>query len=277
MAKIVITSDLHLGITSAATLSMLVEVIAAEEPILTVLAGDIGEGLPNIVKCLELFAHIPGEVAVLAGNHDLWTQVEYSSQELWEKQLPEVVQAAGMLWLEGTSWQRDGIAVAGSLAWYDYSAVDPAIANYPAEFYAQVKGKYNMDALRIDWPWSDQQFAAQLGDAFIERLQQLEDDPNIHSILVASHVPLFEEQMHRKSQDLDWSLGDAYFGNLSLGRRIAPMHKVQAVVSGHTHLGIISQVPRPEHPEKSPLRVSVLGSDYHTPIYTVIETGHTER
>lgn len=272
MAKIVITSDLHLGITSPATLSMLADVIADEEPVLTVLAGDIGEGLPEIVECLKLFARVPGEVAVLAGNHDLWTQIGYSSRELWEKYLPEVVQAAGMLWLEGTTWQYDGIAVAGSLAWYDYSAVDPAIADYPAEFYAQIKDKYNMDALRIDWPWSDQQFAAQLGDAFIEQLEQLEADSNIQSILVVSHMPLFEEQMHRKSQDVDWGLGNAYFGNLSLGRRILPLNKVQTVVSGHTHLGVVSQVMRPEHPERSPLRVSVLGSDYHNPVYTVVET-----
>jgi predicted phosphohydrolase len=43
-----------------------------------VLAGDIGEGLPNVVECLRLFAQLPGEVAVLAGNHDVWARANYS-------------------------------------------------------------------------------------------------------------------------------------------------------------------------------------------------------
>src|SRR5215472_8873396 len=131
MTKIVITSDLHLGITSAATIRTLVSAIAEEEPALTVLAGDIGEGLPRFVECLKLFAQLPGEVAVLAGNHDVWARASYASQDLWEQRLPEAVQAAGMLWLEDTVWQRNGIGVAGSLVWYDYSAVDPTLPPYP--------------------------------------------------------------------------------------------------------------------------------------------------
>src|SRR2546429_3962563 len=133
MTKIVITSDLHLGITSAAVLGTLVSTIAAEEPALTVLAGDIGEGLPNVVECLRLFAQLPGEVAVLAGNHDVWARANYSSQDLWERRLPEAVQAAGMIWLEGTVLQHDGVAVAGSLAWDDSSAAGPTVPPYPPE------------------------------------------------------------------------------------------------------------------------------------------------
>src|SRR5207302_3526466 len=140
MSKIVVTSDLHLGITSAVRLRTLVSEIAAEEPTLTVLAGDIGEGLPNVVECLKLFSELPGEVAVLAGNHDVWAWANYSSKDLWERILPEAVRAAGMLWLEETTWQRDGVAVAGSLAWYNYSAVDATIPPHPPEFFAEQKG-----------------------------------------------------------------------------------------------------------------------------------------
>src|SRR5262249_9461701 len=140
MTRIVVTSDLHMGITSKATLRTLVNAIAAEGPALTVLAGDIGEGLPNFVECLKLFAQLPGDVAVLVGNHDVWKRANYSSQELWERRLPEAVQAAGMLWLEGTVWQHDGFAVAGSLAWYDYSAADPTLPPHPPELFAKMKG-----------------------------------------------------------------------------------------------------------------------------------------
>ena len=272
MAKIVITSDLHLGITSAAVLRRLVSAIAAEEPALTVLAGDLGEGLPHIVECLKLFAPLPGEVAVLAGNHDVWARANSSSQDLWERRLPEAVQAAGMLWLEGTVWQRDGVAVAGSLAWYDYSAADPAFLSSSPLFFAERKGYYNLDARYVDWPWSDPEFAARLGEGLCERLQGLEADPGVRSALVVSHVPLFEAQMCRKPHDPHWGLSNAYFGNLTLGQQVLKISKVRAVVSGHTHVGREGQVKRPGFPEDHALVVSVLGSDYHAPVYSVIET-----
>ncbi len=276
MTRIVVTSDLHLGITSAETLRNLASTIADEEPTLTVLAGDIGEGLSNIVGCLKLFAQLPGEVAVLMGNHDVWAREHYSSRDLWERYLPEAVQEAGMLWLEGTVWRRDGFAVAGSLAWYDYSAADAAFLGYPAEFFAERKRFYNLDARYVNWRWSDEEFAARLGDGLRDRLQVLEDDAGVRSVLVVSHVPLFDEQMLRKPYDPGWGFSNAYFGNLTLGRRVLEMSKVRAVVSGHTHIGIEGRVRRPGFAEGQALVVSVLGSDYHEPVYAVVDTATKE-
>jgi predicted phosphohydrolase len=248
-----------------------VEEIATEEPSLTVLAGDIGEGLPNIIACLKLFADLPGDIAVLAGNHDVWARAGYSSQELWERYLPEAVQAAGMLWLEEAVWRHDETAVVGSLAWYDYSAADPSIHLSSPAVFARMKGQYNMDAEYVDWPWSDQEFAARVGGALRERLQRLEDDPGIHRVLVVSHMPLFDEQMCRKPHDFHWGFSNAYFGNLTLGKQVLETStKVQAVVSGHTHIGMEGQVRRP-HRSARPA-VSVLASDYHAPVYSVINT-----
>src|SRR5258708_3005662 len=115
--RIAITSDLHLGITENSTIRKLVRTIAAAEPALTVLAADVGRALPNFVKCLKLFRQLPGDVAVLAGNHDVWSGENHSSQDLLERYLPDAVQAEEMIWLEKNVWVRDGVAVAGSLAW----------------------------------------------------------------------------------------------------------------------------------------------------------------
>ena len=276
MAKIVITSDLHLGISSTAAISTLASTIAAEEPDLTVLAGDIAEGFPNFVTCLKLFAQLPGDVAVLVGNHDVWARANYTSQELWERHLPEVVQAAGMLWLEETVWRHDGIAVAGSLAWYDYSAVDPTLPHYPAAVFAERKGIYNADAQYVHWPWSDQEFAAKLSDALCERLRRLEADPSVQHVLVVSHVPLIEEQMYRIADDPDWGFSNAYFGNLTLGQRVLEMSKVRVVVSGHTHVGRECQIKRSRFPQEPAVLVSVLACDYHAPLYTMIDTARLE-
>jgi predicted phosphohydrolase len=270
MMKIVVTSDLHLGITSASTIRKLADEIAAQEPALTVLAGDIGEGLPQFRACLKLFSDLPGDVAVLAGNHDVWARAGYSSQDLWERSLPEAVQAAGMLWLEEAVWRHDDIAVAGSLAWYDYSAADSTLHFSSPAVFAKMKGQYNMDAEYVDWPWSDKEFAARVGSALCERLQKLEDDPGIHRVLVISHMPLFEEQMSRKPHDFHWGFSNAYFGNVTLGQQVLEVStKVQVVVSGHTHIGIEGQVQRP-HCSARPA-VSVLASDYHVPVYAAID------
>src|SRR5579859_5634498 len=107
---IVITSDLHLGITKETHIRQLAEQIEIEQPDLTVLAGDIGEGLHNFSACLSIFSRLPGAVAVLAGNHDVWARGHHS-QDIWERHLPEAVRDAGMLWLEDSIWRQDGVAV----------------------------------------------------------------------------------------------------------------------------------------------------------------------
>ncbi len=48
MSRIIVTSDLHLGISTVQEIQALAEQIASAQPDLTVLAGDLGEGLTNI-------------------------------------------------------------------------------------------------------------------------------------------------------------------------------------------------------------------------------------
>jgi predicted phosphohydrolase len=270
--KIIVTSDLHLGITREARIRAQAGQIAAEAPALTVLAGDLGEPLANFAGCLRLFAGLPGEVAVLAGNHDVWAGGGHHSQDLWERELPEVVRAAGMTWLEDAVWRRENVAVVGTLAWYDYSAADPGLPPYPPEYFARNKGKYNNDATFIDWPWSDQEFAAQLCDACVARLMRLEADPAVRAVVVVTHVPLFEAQMPRKLDDPVWGLSNAYFGNLTLGRRVLAARKVCAVVSGHTHTGRSAALPRLQLPDAPPIALTVVPSDYGAPAYLTVDT-----
>jgi hypothetical protein len=87
---------------------------------------------------------------------------------------------------------------------------------------------------------------------------------------VVSHVPIFEEQLLRKP-DFDWQFSNAYFGNITLGKHLVKKRKVGAVVSGHTHIGMEGVVQRPVL-DGGPLPVFVLGSDYHSPTYSVIDT-----
>jgi predicted phosphodiesterase len=266
MTRVVVTSDLHLGITDQETLKRHAVAIAAEAPDLTVLAGDIGEGLERFRACLDIFRDLPSQVAVLAGNHDVWARYGHHSAQLWERDLPEATQAAGMIWLEEDVWQRDGLAVTGSIAWYDYSAAAPHLGK-TTEFWAKNKGRWNADAWYVDWEWSDQEFARRVGDALVERVARLEADPTVEAILVATHVPLYEEQMLRKPHDLGWTFGNTYFGNLTLGERLLFANKLRAVISGHTHIPRDAMHSR----ASSSLPVKVIPSEYRKPASITFE------
>ncbi len=265
--KIVVTSDLHLGITTEEELRLLVERIAAEQPDLTVLAGDLGEGLDNVRRCLRLFQGIPGEVAVLVGNHDLWVHNGGpSSLELWERALPDAVREAGMLWLEDAIWRRGEVALIGSIAWYDYSAADPTPEPRTKEFYAEYKARKFPDAFFMDWAYTDEEFSTICGDALCARLDRLESDEMVRTVFVITHDPVFDQQMLRKPDDPKWGIINAFFGNMTLGQRLAPLRKLHAVISGHTHVGRQAFV---EREAGKPIVVWVIPSDYHTPAYVV--------
>jgi 2',3'-cyclic-nucleotide 2'-phosphodiesterase (5'-nucleotidase family) len=155
------------------------------------------------------------------------------------------------------------VAVTGTIGWYDYSAADATVQATALQF-AQQKMNYNADALRIDWEWSDPEFAERVGKAFLATLDGLEADPAVRTIVVATHMPLLEEQMSRNAADKDWAFSNAYFGNLTLGRKVLTRSKVTHVVSGHTHVGRRGTVARTG---AGPVEAIVIPSDYETPAW----------
>lgn len=266
MTRVVITSDLHLGITKAEEIEPMVAEIAAERPDLTIIAGDIGRRLGDIHACLALFQDVPGEKAALAGNHDLWKHGDDHSADLWERSVPDAVREAGALWLEDDNWVRDGLAVVGSIAWYDYTGADPAIPPMPEEYWVELKRELHPDARYLDWSWSDTEFAARCGDALMARIAGAEAASDVTDLLVVTHVPLFREQIIIRAEIPNWGRTNAYFGNLTLGDRVRHAPKLRAVVSGHTHIG-----RRERLAEQPGVPAWVVPSDFHTPRYVVYE------
>jgi hypothetical protein len=262
--KLAITADLHLPITTPERLRELAREIVAFEPAALVVAGDIGESHVYVQRCLELFRQeIPCPIWVLAGNHDLWAHPPYDSKRLWEERVPAIVEETGCHWLEGSSFQLGDVAVAGTIAWYDYSAVDPSVKATALQF-AQEKWNYNADALRIDWAWSDPELAERVSIPFLAALDHLERDPRVRQIVVVTHVPVLEEQMSRDSGNPSWAFSNAYFGNLTLGGRVLERSKVSHIISGHTHVGRQARVERAGAP---PVEVHVLASQYEAPVW----------
>ena len=233
--RLAITSDLHYPVTPDEAIKQLVAEVRPFEPDLLVLAGDLGESLPGVESCLRFFHEIGFPVAVIPGNHDLFRSGGISSQRLWETRLPEAVRDANCTWLEAEAIIHEGIAVVGTIAWYDYSAADQSIQESRSSF-AQNKGSFMLDAKKIDWPWSDWVFARQVGESFLEKLDELETDPTVQQTVVVTHVPILECQIPRRPNDRNWGFSNAYFGNLTLGNEVLKRRKVTLVISGHTHL-----------------------------------------
>jgi predicted phosphohydrolase len=262
--KLAFTADLHLPITKEEPITALGREVQTFAPQAFIVAGDVGESLADFKRGLQLLReqiHCP--IWVLAGNHDVWARPPHDSRQLWSEQIPATVRAAGCQWLEGTAFVLEGVAVAGTIAWYDYSAADASVHASNLEF-AQQKFHYNADALRIDWEWSDPEFAERVSVAFLTQLDHLDSDPAVRRVVVATHVPIVEEQMHRNASDPRWAFSNAYFGNLTLGHKVLAHRKVSHIVSGHTHIGKQNVVERKEGPA---VEVHVVSSDYEKPAW----------
>lgn len=264
--KIGIISDIHLRSSSARQVAEAVQQMTALGTDVAIIAGDVGEGASAFGRCLRVIrSRFSGDLLVLCGNHDLWNAPGYrpqtSSQELWDKILPTIITDNGCIDLERTCWFHNKIAVAGSIGWYDYSATEDR-PPCPAAYYEVNKWRHSKDAMYIDWPLGDIRFANQVGDALMERLSLLEDDKTIEHVLVATHVPVFVQQIR---MELD---GNAYFANFTLGNRIAKFLKVKWVISGHTHKLAYRTVLR-AGPD---ILTAVVPSDYGKPGFVIIDT-----
>ena len=275
MARIVVTSDLHyddeVDLTPPATVAALAGRIASHDPDVVVIAGDLGHPIRNFQGCLSLFTQFPVPVGVVAGNHDIWRDPDgrSSSDDLFLRALPSAVRDAGMAWLEEDTIVVGRTAVVGSLIWYDYSAVDPSLS-LSLEQLAELKQHATNDSIWIDLPWTDRGFAARLRRGLEARLDALEWDADIDHVVLVTHVPLFEEQMVRRTDEASWGLIRAYFGNFTTGEAVTVYSKLRAVVSGHTHRRVHA---RPvERPGLPPLPVYTVGSDYGEPASLVVET-----
>ena len=122
----------------------------------------------------------------------------------------------------------------------------------------------------IDWEKTDKEFAKEVSDSFLRRLEVLEEDPSTEEVVVITHDPIFECQMIRRPDDYDWSSRNAYFGNLTLGAEVLRFPKVRQVISGHTHNPTSGEVPRKG---MSPVSAVVIDSDYNRPGFLVVDAG----
>ncbi len=267
MPRLVVTADIHLGITDLPRVMKLINDIAAEKPDMVAIAGDIGEGPDNIEIVLQEFKRLGVPVGVVAGNHDVWNADKTCpSKVLFETRIPKITKAAGATWLETENLIHEGIALVGSIAWYDYSAQDP-VQKASSEECRRRKRDYDADAWMVDWEWNDLEFCEIIQPPFEQRLKSAQENENVREIVLITHSPIFDAQVTRKPQDRRWAFSNAYYGNLTFGEIASRFSKVTHAVAGHTHSGRDSVIDV----EGRKMRVVTLPAEYGDPVCLVLD------
>lgn len=266
--RILVTADLHLEHTGPEPIRRLVAGMDRENPDLVVLAGDLGNPARLFEQCLCCFLKLDCPVAVVPGNHDIWASLGETSIALYEEILPGITRSVGFHWVDRSPLiLPNGIAIAGNIGWYDYSSREPSYPQTIEEIIAQ-KPSYAADAQFVNWEFSDIEFAERCRLGLQKQMLELEENPAVEKVLVATHVPIFENQIERQPDNEDWSLGNPYFGHLTMGESVRGFRKLRWVVSGHTHVGQNGIIERPGMPT---IATSVVDSDYGRPRWVEVE------
>jgi len=266
MALVAVTADLHLGITPFATVEKLAAEIAESSPDAVVLAGDlverpVQERLPLLLATFRRILDCP--IAICAGNHDLWTDDKGpNSHKIFFEVMPAIAREHGCIWLDEQNLVLpDASAIAGSIAWYDYSDRSPVTRPWNEADFKAVKSSLNNDGVFVHWHFEDPEFARLIGDRLCARLRNLEGDPLVRAVMVCTHVPAFIDQAEVISGDNP--VMRSFFAIPSLGEKLVAFGKIETVVSGHTHREVLPI--RLKRKAGRDMILATLGSDYYDP------------
>jgi predicted phosphohydrolase len=272
-----VTADLHWGLSregDAATRALAAQVEALG-PDLFAIAGDVGEGA-EWEACLAELGGLPCGRAVIPGNHDLWSRdPALSSLRLYEELLPMWAGEAGFHYLDGgpVVLPESGLAVMGSINWYDYSFADPAVAEvvpHAPELYRAkqfLRGRHN-DGRFVRLGMSDEEFTARVVERFRSQLAAL--PPEIERIVVIQHHPPVRELFYPTPlTEIDQKIWLAYTGNRRMQDLVLSDPRIVIVLCGHTHAYCEAEV--------AGKRCINLGGDYDYKRLMLLDTETGER
>jgi 3',5'-cyclic AMP phosphodiesterase CpdA len=266
--RIALTADLHWGqnpVGDQATRG-LVEWLKDHPPDVLVLGGDQGT-VDHFQECLALFADLACLKALVPGNHDVWVTDEDprgDSLAVYQEHLPGLSVAAGFHYLDqGPMLLADaGLAVVGSINWYDYSwSIEHMQREVPdwewrLRHKAFTRGRHN-DGRFVRWPLDDVRFTTQVVTALEEQLPPALDQAE-HVLVVTHHPPFYGLNFPREHppHDLDGWLWDALSGNARLESvLLRHAQRIPFAFCGHTH--------RARENTLDNIRGYNIGGDYH--------------
>jgi 3',5'-cyclic AMP phosphodiesterase CpdA len=244
--RLAITADLHWGHSRGDDATrLLADFLREQRPDVLVLAGDIGTG-EHFAACLELFADLPARKALVPGNHDVWVAPDdpRNSLDLYERELPRAAAAHGFHYLDGGPLYLpdEGMALVGSMNWYDYSwALEALRRHFPGEEYRLhskrfTRGRHN-DANFVRWPLDDVRCTARVAEALERHLE--EALARVAKGIVVTHHPPFRGisfPSTGRTADVDVLLWAAFSGNARVEALLARhADRIPFAFCGHTH------------------------------------------
>ena len=217
--------------------------------------GDVANSLSALDTTLQAFSTLQCLRVFVPGNHDVWVESTRSvrkGRDSYQKHsvaIPEVCQLNGFVCPTQSPYVLHGVAIVGSIGWYDYTLQDPRLAH---RFGARDYDRGVFDGA----VWNDARYAVWLrkpdSPNWRERAQKLPNHEifarffrelrasvdqipaSIDRTLIVLHTAPFRECLSLKDEPSPFDAHEgstalgAYLESLSADRRIA-------VVVGHRH------------------------------------------
>lgn len=260
--RILITADLHYDVSrSRKSAREIAEQITQTPADALVLVGDTaGADLEIMSQALELFADFKGRKLLVPGNHCLWCANGETSLQRYEQLIPELAGKHNFAVLDHEPIVIDGVAMVGSIGWYDYSLREESLG-IPLEFYrekispgaAKYYGTHTellkrhtavltdrhfslgarwMDGWKVDLGMTDETFVEML----IGKLKRQLEDVSSHAgriVAFLHHLPCAE--LLPQNRPDKFAFAAAFMGAARFGELLSQYEKVTNVYCGHSH------------------------------------------
>lgn len=256
---LLVTSDLHYGARPEGdrAVEALAEHACRAPADALVLVGDLAISADRLEAGLALFRGFRGVKAAVPGNHDVWRSMgSDDSWDLHERLLPGVFERFGFHPLHLAPVALDGVALVGSMGWYDFSFRDDIgidLTAYRAKTYPGEAVPLWNDATYARFPMSDEELTALLARRLADQLEQVPDGLPI--LAAVHHLVSRKLLIHpRAVVPRRWRFSNAFLGSEAFGEVLARSPRVAQVFCGHAHFNRMCIVNGTRH--------VVIGSDY---------------
>jgi len=262
--RLLVTADLHYDCNrSRAPARALAEQVRRTGGDVLVLVGDTaGSAHEPWREALALFAPFPGRKYLVPGNHCLWCLPGEDSVRRYEEVIPTIAAEAGFAVLDHAPAVVDGVGLAGSVGWYDYSYRQEELA-IPLEFYRAkvapgaadrmpehrhlvraLRAKLAepqrdlcvrwMDGVHVRMDMTDEEFLDRLLAKLSAQLRAFRDDSRVGCVVAfIHHVPF--RQLVPTGRPPQFAFAAAYMGSDRIGEALRHCPKVTHVFCGHSH------------------------------------------
>ncbi|MGH7214603.1 MAG: metallophosphoesterase [Tepidisphaeraceae bacterium] len=287
--RLLVTADLHYNHPRSRSLAddLIGQMNRAGGDVLLVVGDTSAPDGDALEQCLSRFT-FPGPKLFVAGNHELWTHAS-DSYAVFTDELPRRVRALGWRWLETDPFvEAGGVAVVGTVGWYDYSFAQLDLG-IPRRFYeakvspgaAERLGGYDHLFERTDdippgarevvARWNDGRFVKlhRTDEIFLDETcqrldRQLASLPRDVTVVAATHHLPFAELLPpaRRQQ---WDFAKAFLGSARIGDVLRRHPNVRHAFCGHSHFAAEAHVGE--------TRAVNVGSGYRWKTFHTLDVG----